>query len=44
MVMDETKIEAAITPKTKAILTLNYAGVAQDYSAITAMWLKSIIC
>ena len=37
MMMDETKIEAAITPKTKAILTLNYAGVAQDYSVITAM-------
>lgn len=34
MMMDETKIEAAITTKTKAILTLNYAGVAQDYSVI----------
>lgn len=37
MMMDESKIEAAITPKTKAILTLNYAGVAQDYSAIKAI-------
>jgi len=37
MMMDEAKIEAAITPKTKAILTLNYAGVAQDYAAILPM-------
>lgn len=34
MILDESKIEAAITNKTKAILTLNYAGVACNYEAI----------
>ncbi len=34
MNIDTTKIEAAITPKTKAILTINYSGVACDYIAI----------
>lgn len=34
MNMDETKIEAAITSKTKAILTLNYASVCCNYEAI----------
>lgn len=34
MDMDETKISAAITEKTKAILTLNYSGVACNYEAI----------
>jgi dTDP-4-amino-4,6-dideoxygalactose transaminase len=32
--IDETKIEAAITDKTKVILTLNYAGVGCNYDAI----------
>ncbi len=34
MNIDETKIEAAITPKTKAILTLNYASVCCNYAGI----------
>lgn len=34
MNIDETKIEAAITSKTKAILTLNYASVCCNYEAI----------
>lgn len=34
MNIDAAKIEAAITPKTKAILTINYSGVACDYVAI----------
>jgi dTDP-4-amino-4,6-dideoxygalactose transaminase len=32
--MDETKIEAVITPKTKAIVVVHYAGVACNMSAI----------
>lgn len=34
MNIDAAKIEAAITTKTKAILTINYSGVACDYRAI----------
>lgn len=34
MNIDESQIEAAITPHTKAILTLNYAGVACNYEVI----------
>lgn len=37
MNIDETQIEAAITPHTKAILTLNYAGVACNYEAILSI-------
>lgn len=32
--MDETKIEAAISPKTKAIVVVHYAGVACEMDAI----------
>ena len=32
--IDETKIEAAITPRTKAIVAVHYAGVACDMEAI----------
>ena len=32
--IDETKIEAAITPKTKAICAVHYAGVAAEMDAI----------
>jgi dTDP-4-amino-4,6-dideoxygalactose transaminase len=32
--MDETKIEALISPKTKAIVVVHYAGVATDMSRI----------
>ncbi len=32
--IDENKIEAAITPKTKAIVTVHYAGVAAEMDAI----------
>jgi dTDP-4-amino-4,6-dideoxygalactose transaminase len=32
--IDETKIEAAITPRTKAIVPVHYAGVACDMDAI----------
>lgn len=32
--IDETKIEAAITPKTKAIVAVHYAGVACEMDAI----------
>ena len=32
--LDETKIEAAITPKTKAIAVVHYAGVSCDMDAI----------
>jgi dTDP-4-amino-4,6-dideoxygalactose transaminase len=32
--IDETKIEAAITPKTRAIVPVHYAGVACDMDAI----------
>lgn len=34
MNIDATKIEAAISPKTKAILTINYAGVGCNYDEI----------
>ncbi|MDB5282736.1 MAG: TDP-4-oxo-6-deoxy-D-glucose aminotransferase [Bacteroidota bacterium] len=34
MIVDETKIESAITKKTKAILTLNYASVGCNYAVI----------
>jgi dTDP-4-amino-4,6-dideoxygalactose transaminase len=34
MNIDETKIEAAITPKTKAIVPVHYAGVACEMDAI----------
>ena len=34
MNIDETKIEAAITTRTKAIVTLNYASAACNYDAI----------
>lgn len=34
MNMDETKIEAAITPKTKAIVPVHYAGVGCEMDAI----------
>jgi dTDP-4-amino-4,6-dideoxygalactose transaminase len=35
--IDETKIEAAITPRTKAIVPVHYAGVACDMDAIMAI-------
>lgn len=35
--MDENLIEAAITPKTKAILPVHYAGVACQMDSITAI-------
>jgi len=34
MNIDETKIEQAITPRTKAIVTLNYASISCNYTAI----------
>ncbi|MFN8322840.1 MAG: dTDP-4-amino-4,6-dideoxygalactose transaminase [Chitinophagales bacterium] len=34
MNLDETKLEAAITARTKAILTINYAGVSCNYPVI----------
>ncbi len=37
MNMDETKIEAAITEKTRAIVPVHYAGVACDMDAIMAL-------
>ncbi len=37
MNMDETKIEAAITPKTKAIMVMHYAGVACEMDSIIAI-------
>src|SRR3954471_19945628 len=37
MNIDETKIEVAITPRTKAILTVNYASVGCNYEAIRAI-------
>ena len=36
MNIDETKIEAAITPKTKAIVVVHYAGVACEMDSIMA--------
>src|SRR5207237_8698028 len=35
--LDESKIEAAITPRTKAIVVVHYAGVAADMDAIGAI-------
>jgi dTDP-4-amino-4,6-dideoxygalactose transaminase len=35
--IDETKIEAAITPKTKAIVVVHYAGVSCDMDTICAL-------
>jgi len=35
--LDESKIEAAITPKTKAIVAVHYAGVCCDMNAIMAI-------
>jgi dTDP-4-amino-4,6-dideoxygalactose transaminase len=35
--MDETKIEAAITPRTKAIVPVHYAGVGCEMDAIMAI-------
>ena len=35
--LDETRIEAAITPRTKAIAPVHYAGVACDMDAILAI-------
>jgi dTDP-4-amino-4,6-dideoxygalactose transaminase len=35
--IDESKIEAAITPRTKAIVPVHYAGVACEMSAIMAI-------
>lgn len=37
MNIDHTKIEAAITPKTRAIVPVHYAGVACDMNAIMAL-------
>ncbi len=34
MNIDETKVETAVTPKTKAILTLNYASISCNYEAL----------
>ncbi|MCO5973019.1 dTDP-4-amino-4,6-dideoxygalactose transaminase [Actinoallomurus soli] len=35
--LDERRIEAAITPRTRAIVVVHYAGVACDMDAITAI-------
>lgn len=35
--IDETKIEAAITPRTKAIMVVHYAAIACDMTAIMAI-------
>ncbi|SRR5579883_698922 len=35
--LDETLIEAAITPRTKAIIPVHYAGVSADMTAINAL-------
>ena len=37
MNIDETRIEAAITPKTRAIVPVHYAGVACEMDAIMAL-------
>lgn len=37
MNIDDTKLEQAITDRTKAIVTINYAGVACNYTAIRAI-------
>ncbi|MES2622489.1 MAG: dTDP-4-amino-4,6-dideoxygalactose transaminase [Bacteroidota bacterium] len=41
MNVDESKIEAAITPRTKAILTVNYASVGCNYEAIRVIAAKN---
>lgn len=41
MNIDETKIEAAITPKTKAIVPVHYAGVACDMDKINSIAKKN---
>jgi dTDP-4-amino-4,6-dideoxygalactose transaminase len=38
--IDETQIEALITPKTKAIVVVHYAGVACEMDAINALAAK----
>lgn len=38
--IDETKIESSITPKTKAIVVVHYAGVACEMDTIMAIALK----
>jgi dTDP-4-amino-4,6-dideoxygalactose transaminase len=38
--IDETKIEAAITPRTRAIMPVHYAGVGAEMSAINAIAAK----
>lgn len=43
MNIDETKIEAAITDKTRVIVPVHYAGVACEMDTIMAL-AKSIIC
>lgn len=40
MDLDETKIEAAITPRTRAILPVHYAGIACEMDAINAIAAK----
>lgn len=35
--IDETRIEVAITPRTRAILPMHYAGIACEMAAITAI-------
>lgn len=40
MNLDETKIEAAITPRTKAIVPVHYAGVACEMDSIMAIAAK----
>ena len=42
--LDEKLIEAAITPKTKAIAPVHYAGVACDMDAILAIAAKHKLC
>ncbi len=37
MNIDENKIEAAITPNTKAIITINYSGVSCNYDVIVPL-------
>ena len=42
--IDESKIEAAITPRTKAIVAVHYAGVACEMDTIMAIAEKHGIC
>lgn len=44
MNMDEALIEAAITPKTRAIVPVHYGGVACDMDAIMALAAKHSLC